>query len=352
MNKQAIENQACIIGFKDKWTMRLGIPILGGIMPFIFFASCKTEPLSHSQLTIVFSILNTFLLWHMDKGIIIYFRKKLPDHSDYAKRLFLQLSIISIATYLALDTILFLLRMLPDTYLPPNTPAWSEILAGAFTITAIVIAFYEAMYFFDLWKIELVENEKLKTENTKAQLDVLKNQVNPHFLFNSFNTLVSIIPEEPEIAVKFTTELSHFYRYILAYKDKELIPLDQELECIDSYIYLLKIRFQDNLIMDKKLDHTYPDHYIVPLSLQILVENAIKHNIISQSKPLIISIFMENDHICIKNNYQAKKETTSTHTGLNNIQNRYQLLVKKEIKIQKSKESFKVCLPLIKAQNL
>ncbi len=352
MNKQAIENQACIIGFKDKWIMRLGIPILGGIMPFIFFASCKTEPLSRSQLTVVLSVLNTFLLWHMDKGIIIYFRKKLPDHSDYAKRLFLQLSIISIATYLTLDTILFLLSMLPDIYLPPNAPAWSEILAGAFTIIAIVLAFYEAMYFFDLWKIELLENEKLKTANTKAQLDVLKNQVNPHFLFNSFNTLVSIIPEEPDIAVKFTTELSNFYRHILTFKDKELISLEQELECIDSYIYLLKIRFQDNLIIDKKITRSYPNHFIVPLSMQILVENAIKHNIISQSKPLTISIFMENDHICIENNYQEKRETTSTHTGLSNIQNRYKLLVEKEIKIQKNNEAFKVCLPLIKAQNL
>ncbi len=350
MNKPATENQACIIGFKDKWIMRIGIPLLGGIMPFIFFHSTKVLPFSASIYTILTSILNTFLYWKMDKGIIIYFRKKLPDHKDYAKRLALQLLVIILTTFAVTDIILFFIRRLPLKY--TANPTYPEVISGTFTITVIVLAIYEAMYFFDLWKIELIENEKLKTQNTKAQLDVLKNQVNPHFLFNSFNTLVSIIPDEPDIAVKFTTELSNFYRHILTFKNKELIPLEQELECIDSYIYLLKIRFQDNLIIDKKLDPAYQSYFIAPMSLQILVENAIKHNIISQSKPLTISIFTKDGHICVENNYQIKRATTSTHTGLKNIQERYQLLVKKEIKIQNNEKFFKVCLPLLKVQNL
>ncbi len=348
MNKDTLQNKACAIGFKDKWIMRLGIPILGGIMPFIFFHSANGFP---ALLTIFTSILNTFLFWKMDKGIIIYFRKKLPQHADYARRLILQLLVIVLATFLVTNIIIFLIEHTPNVY-SGIQPTFSEIIAGTFTITAIVIAIYEAMYFFDLWKIELVENEKLKTANTKAQLDVLKNQVNPHFLFNSFNTLVAIIPDDPKTAVKFTTELSNFYRYILAFKDQELISLAQELACVDSYIYLLKIRFQENLIIDNKIDRPYPNLFLVPLSMQIIVENAIKHNIISQSKPLTISIFIKNDHICVENNYQTKKETTSTHTGLQNIQKRYELLAKKEIQIHNNQETFKVCLPLITVQNL
>ena len=287
----------------------------------------------------------------MDKGIIIYFRKKFPIHKDYFKRLAIQLAVIVIATFLVIYILSFFIRLAPPGYLGTN-PTNIEIIFGTFTITAIVTTIYEAMYFFDLWKVELLKNEQLKTANTKAQLDVLKNQVNPHFLFNSFNTLVAIIPDEPEIAIQFTNELSNFYRYILTFTNKELIPLEHELECIDSFIYLLKIRFQDNLVFDKQIDQHDPNLFIVPLSLQILVENAIKHNIISQSKPLVISMFIKNNHICVANNYQLKKQISSTQTGLKNIQKRYELLVNKEIQVHADNQLFQVCLPLIDAQIL
>ncbi len=350
MNTSDAKSEATIIGFNDKWIMLLGIPLLGSIMPFIFFSACRNAPISESYISITTSIINTFIFWQIDKKIIIYFRKKFPKHKDYIKRLTYQLVVLAITTYLLLIIIIWALGYLPHE---PHvaSPTHTEAIAGTYTITALVLAIYEAMYFFDLWKIEILENEKLKTENTKAQLEVLKNQVNPHFLFNSFNTLVAIIPDSPEIAVKFTTELSNFYRYILAFKDKELIPVQQELNSIDSYIYLLKIRFQDNLVIEKGED--FPSEmYMPPLSLQILVENAVKHNIVSKSKPLTISITYENNQICVANNYQPKQEAPSTQTGLKNIAKRYELITHESISITNTRHLFKVCLPLIHVKSL
>lgn len=331
--------------------MLLGIPLLGGLMPLLFFEGTRNHSFSENLLTISISILSTYLFWKMDKGIIIYFRKKRPHHKDYIRRLSLQLVVITVISFLILHGLLLSgIYHLSENQIP--APTEGELLAGMYTITFFVIAIYEAMYFFDLWKIQTLENEKLKTENAKAQLNVLKNQINPHFLFNSFNTLVSIIPEDTDTAVKFTTELSHFYRFILALKDKELIPLSQELECVESFIYLLKIRFEERLIVHKDIDVTSLNKYIVPLSLQILVENATKHNIVSQTKPLTISIQVSNHKICVENNIQLKREIESTQTGLRNIRQRYQLLTQNDITITNLDQRFKVCLPLIDVKKL
>ena len=159
--------------------------------------------------------------------------------------------------------------------------------------------------------------------------------------------MTSIIPENSDIAVKFTSELSKFYRFILELKDKELIPLCKEKECVDSFIYLQKIRFEEHLNIEIDIDDEDLKLYIVPLSLQILVENAIKHNIVSKSKPLKISIYAKKGQICVENNIQLKRETESTHTGLENIRQRYELLTKKKISVVDDKNIFSVCIPLV-----
>ena len=351
MNRNLItdQNPACIIGFKDKWIMRIGIPLLGCLIPFIFFNQNNSIGFNRLLILIFVSILNTFIFWKMDKGIIIYFRSLYPNHVDYSKRLIFQFLVIIILTFFISTFLIWLQNFIPTNY-DEFSPRDNQVHAATYAVTFFVIAIYEAMYFFDLWKMGLVENEKLKTENSKAQLNVLKNQINPHFLFNSFNTLTSIIPENPEIAVKFTSELSKFYRFILELKNKELIPLQKEIECIDSFIYLQKIRFEENLKIEINIDEHVSNQYIVPLALQILVENALKHNIVSKSKPLKITIYAKEGQICVENNIQLMRETESTYTGLQNIRKRYELLTKKEISIFEDGNIFRVCIPLILVQ--
>jgi LytS/YehU family sensor histidine kinase len=207
---------------------------------------------------------------------------------------------------------------------------------------------YDSVYFFTQWRKTIIETEKLKKENILGQLQSLKNQVNPHFLFNSLNTLVSIIPEDPDLAVEFTKKLSKSYRYILEIKDKEVITVREELEFLKAFEFLLKIRFGDNIHFDVQVAEEYQEMEIVPLALQLLIENAIKHNVVSSEKPLNISIYVERDKLVVKNNLQKIKQVLpSTKTGLENIKNRYKFLANKTVDVIVTHTEFIVTLPLL-----
>ena len=339
-------NETCSIGFNDRWVMLLTIPLLGIILPFVFFDAGDGPPDLRLLVIILLSSLHALIFWTVDKWIIIYFRKKYPAHRLYRRRLFLQLSVIVVVTFVLLS----LMSRIPF-FGGYGHPQFGEMAAATYSATAVIVTIYEAMYFFGLWKRELLKNEKLETLHAKTQLDVLKNQVNPHFLFNSFNTLVSIIPENQDTAVKFATALSDFYRYILQFRDRELIPVREELECVASYFLLLKIRFGEAI--EIRREGSFPaDRHIVPLSLQILVENAIKHNVLSPDRPLRIKIKGDEGRICVTNSLQPKRMVTSTHTGLANIRKRYELLTGQQISVVRRDTTFEVCLPLIEVKKL
>jgi LytS/YehU family sensor histidine kinase len=181
-----------------------------------------------------------------------------------------------------------------------------------------------------------------------AQLNALKTQVNPHFLFNNLNTLCSIIPENPKQAVEFVQELSKVYRHILEVKDESTIPLLDEMEVLEAYVFLLKTRFGDNLQMNISVSEDKMKERIIPLALQLLMENAIKHNIVSHDKPLHINITVVNNHIVVSNNLQKKNQVhESTGIGLNNISNRYKLLTNQPIIVTETEQLFSVSIPLI-----
>ena len=194
---------------------------------------------------------------------------------------------------------------------------------------------------------EVVE-QKLIAKSANAQFESLKNQLDPHFLFNSLNVLSSLIDENPRQAQKFTASMSKIYRYVLEQKDKELVTVEDELEFAKTYCELLKTRFEDSVdfVFDvKKEDYK---RFVVPLSLQLLLENCIKHNFATSSKPLIIRIYSENDTLCIVNNLQVREQIKeSSGIGLANIVQRYSLLTKKNVFIEKSEDYFKVKLPVL-----
>jgi hypothetical protein len=350
-----VKDKHFIIGFNDGWLRIIGIPLASVLIPVAYFNTLPVESAKTFWIVVGITFLNVLAYWHMDRGIVIFFRKKFPDFAQNRERLIWQFTVILAATiaisYLSSIPIGSLEDWLNSSNLigygkPPGT---MQIITASLTITITVLAIYESMFAIDMWKISLVEAEKLKKEHVQAQLETLKNQVNPHFLFNSLNTLAAVIPENPEKAVEFVEKLSKVYRYILEIKDKELITLKEEMFCIEAYEFLLKIRFGENIEFEKAITEDSLNNYVVPLSLQMLIENAVKHNIISNKKPLLVKIYAEDDFITISNNLQSKKQVnSSTDTGLKNINARYALLSNRVPEIEKTEDDFIVRLPMIK----
>lgn len=215
-------------------------------------------------------------------------------------------------------------------------------------ITLVVSTFMHGRAFLLEWRSSIEEAESLKRAHLTSQFENLKQQVNPHFLFNSLNVLTALVHKDADLSEKFIRQLSRVYRYVLEVTNKELIELELELEALEAYVFLIKIRFGDGLdcvinIPDQK------GMLIPPLALQMLVENAVKHNIISKSKPLIINIEqIGRTEIVVSNNLQTKNQASEGKgIGLTNINKRYKHLLNEEIKIMESENTFQVNLPVI-----
>ena len=212
----------------------------------------------------------------------------------------------------------------------------------------IVTIIYECAYFFGRWEHSLYESERLKKESLVSQLELLKNQISPHFLFNSLNALITLVPEDPKLSVLFIQRLSNVYRHVLNYNEKNVISLEAELKFLDDYIFLNKMRFGENLRIVYHLPVNLEQMKVIPFTLQMLVENAIKHNIVSGKKPLTITISKDGNFIVVKNNLQVKTSgVESTGTGLQNITSRYELLTNKQVEVIADTSDFSVSLPLI-----
>lgn len=193
-----------------------------------------------------------------------------------------------------------------------------------------------------------VELERTKADNLGAQFELLKQQVNPHFLFNSLSTLKSMIEIDDPQAPDFINKLSDFYRFTLENRKSDLISLEEEMEILEAYVYLLKARFEEGIHLSVDIEQSVYKSFIPPFTLQLLVENCIKHNIVSLEQPLTIRLYTANDYLVIENTLQLKKNPEySTQLGLENINQRYLHLLKNKVEIENNATSFKVKLPLI-----
>ncbi|MFN4074810.1 MAG: 2TM domain-containing protein [Cloacibacterium sp.] len=215
----------------------------------------------------------------------------------------------------------------------------------------MISAIGHARGFMAAWKNstkkEVVE-QKLIAKSANAQFESLKNQLDPHFLFNSLNVLDSLIEENPVQAQRFTNSMSKIYRYVLEQKDKELVSVEEEIDFAKTYCELLKTRFEDAVTFDFNISEEDKKGFVVPLSLQLLLENSIKHNFATSSKPLNIKIFTEKGNLIIENNLQSRElPNTSTGVGLANIVSRYNLLTERNVFIEKSEAFFRVKLPIL-----
>ena len=253
--------------------------------------------------------------------------------------------------------VIFLMRIFEDVII--ENKSLSEFLSTekpsnyivAMVIMLIITLGIHAFYFYKAYQENKVKEQKVIAGTASAQFESLKNQIDPHFLFNSLNVLSSLIEENPESAQKFTTSLSKIYRYVLEQKDKELVSVQEELNFAKTYMNLLKMRFENSITYDLPTDFSNDEAKVVPLSLQLLLENCIKHNVVSESKPLHINIYIENNFLVVENNLQ-KKEVLSDRkgVGLQNIVNRYAILTKRKVLIEENENAFKVLLPILTKQ--
>ncbi|WP_234109463.1 2TM domain-containing protein [Chryseobacterium sp. R2A-55] len=218
-------------------------------------------------------------------------------------------------------------------------------------IALLISTFLHARSFMNEWKKasrkEVVE-QKLIAKSANAQFESLKNQLDPHFLFNSLNVLSSLIDENPNQAQRFTSSMSKIYRYVLEQKDKDLVTVEEELDFAKTYCDLLKTRFEDSVSFKFEVKDEVKKSFVVPLSLQLLLENSIKHNYATSAKPLSIRIFSQSGNLIIENNLQAREQVKeSAGIGLSNIVQRYSLMTKRNVFIEKSDDHFKVKIPIL-----
>lgn len=217
-----------------------------------------------------------------------------------------------------------------------------------------VSTFMQARSFMVKWKQASkteVTQQRIIAGTANAKFETLKNQIDPHFLFNSLNVLSSLIEENPENAQRFTTSLSKIYRYVLEQKDKELVSVDEELSFAKTYMNLLKMRFENSLFYELPETVINPEAKVVPLSLQLLLENTVKHNVVSEQKPLHIRIFIDGDYLAIQNDFQKKEVIQSRQgVGLQNIVDRYGIITNRKVLIEQNEKMFTVKIPILTKQ--
>lgn len=337
-----------VVGFNDQWLMAFGIPLISVLVSLLLFNSMAIErPLRFMAFCFPMSLIYTSLFWFGMRWFYLQVKLRYPAFGDTVRRLIWMIPAFFILYFLIkiLDIgILSNIFRLKDSE-PPNRVV--EFVAS-FVMCALVMTIYEGFSIFLLLQRAIAEKTELERQNVESQLEGLRNQVNPHFLFNSLNTLTYLIPEDPNRAVRFVQQLSKVYRYVLESRDARLIPLHDELDFLNSYIFLLRERFGNNLVIELKDLESQASMAIVPLTLQMLFENAIKHNIISTEKPLKIEVFSENDRLIVRNNLQRKNQVMySTGVGLDNIRTRYKLLTGNEVDVIVSHHFYTVVLPLV-----
>ncbi len=304
---------------------------------------------------ITFGFISIYVTWLAARLLVKLARKYFTGIENYKKR-------IAALVLLAFPAVVLLVtfRVACLTYWVYASVEGFEVEAGDILFMiginlfhlVVILCIYESRYFFSQWLIAKSQTEELLRTNLEAQLDSLKSQVQPHFLFNSLNALQALVKtEENKKAIQFINDLSQVYRYLLQSNENQLITLEKELAFTHAYFNLLKTRFGGGLQLEIQVNPEYCGHLLPPVTLQLLVENAVKHNIASVSKPLTISILSNDDgSILVKNNLQRKPQSSiqSNRKGLLNITAKYKLMKAPEVHINEREDAFEVIIPLLK----
>jgi sensor histidine kinase YesM len=326
------------------------IPVLGISIPLV------TGMIDHSafslwkfKLSYVYTIGIAFVIWEGNRYLLFTLRSYFDWFNKPVKKIVALILAISFYTI----PISALLLVIWYKIFNAGKVNWTVITTATLLIMICVIFIthvYETVFLVREAESEKVKKEQLERARAEAELEALKNQIDPHFIFNSLNTLSHLIEETPQKAKHFNDNLADVYRYILQNKGRELVLLREEMVFLNDYFSLLKIRFESAVQLSIYVSDELFDLYLIPpISLQILLENAIKHNEFSDTLPLLITIDIKNDELVIRN--QVRKKTlrkASSKIGLNNLGERYRLTTNKEISIKEEEQEFVVSLPVLK----
>ncbi|MFB6340092.1 sensor histidine kinase [Saccharicrinis sp. FJH62] len=325
-------------------TTAILIPGVSLILALVYFLFIDNGNNANLGSNIIHSIIMTSGIWLGCTVIISYLWAKIPWEHHPFKRLIIE--IILITSYTVLFGIFVLWIGKQRGLISPEYKNLGSDIAITLLITFFITAIHESVFFYQQWKYNFSRSVRLEKDSIEARYETLKTQINPHFLFNSLNSLANMVSEN-EQATDYISNLSDFLRYILSSRDKELVLVREEIEILRKYADLQQSRFGENLHTDLQIDAAFYHYSIPPLVLQMLYENCIKHNIISSENPLEIRIFTNDNYIVVTNNLQYRSTVTSTGQGLRNITERYRYFTTKEVIIEQTKKQFSVKVPLL-----
>ena len=275
-----MQTSAPVVLFNDRLMRLIGIPVVAFMMPLLFFGDTLQNGLYAYLPTWIYSLTHTLVYWEGSRRIYLETRRWFPAVSQTTRRLawLTGLSLV-FCMFFSLFVCYGLNELLNWFFTKKNDhkPGVVDEYKASLIPLVICLTIYECIFYFRQLQAALIEAEQLKQANLQSQLETLKNQVNPHFLFNSLNTLTALIPEDPALAVQFVQKLARVYRYILDIRELQTVALADELASLRAYTFLLQIRFGDNLSVHFDLPDDALTERVVPLSLQMLVENAVKH---------------------------------------------------------------------------
>lgn len=336
--------------FKNIWQV-IGVMFLLNIASSYFF---WPQVISSWEFFIQGSIWGTTIWTTQSVGNSAIFKwldEKLPWRNGILKRAIVNtfaVGVYSASAFALVQSVMFSIYV--DDFTFANL--WNEIEVSTIMTVKIsfIISFVLSVIGFVRAMVSMeIEKEKMHTEMMSYKYESLRNQINPHFLFNSFNVLSELVYEDQKLAVKFIHQLSDLYRYVLDAKDKDLVPLAEELKFIESFTFLLKTRFENRVEFILDLQPKEND-YIVPMALQLLIENCIKHNEALSSNPLKIVVKSEGNRLITTNNLQRKKhQEASTKIGLSNLKERYAYFGETEIIVSETENEFSVSIPILKS---
>jgi hypothetical protein len=339
--------------FVKAFVIGLLVFIVLGIVRYFNVGSFFREGTFVSDL--VYNQIYSVVLYGSNALLIIYFLKKYK--SDFFKLKHLLKGVLG-GVLITLFCI-FMINLVNgvvikgeslETFVSGESPRYYY---GSFIISMVIIVVFYSIYYYRYKQENKVKEQKIIAGTASAKFDALKNQLDPHFLFNSLNVLTSLIEENPIAATKFTTSLSKVYRYVLEQKSKDLVTVVEELKFADLYMSLMKMRFEDSIVFTMPDSISNPEAKVVPLSLQLLLENAVKHNQVTASKKLHISIIEEDGNLIISNNVQPKQVVKeSTGVGLRNIKQRYELMTNRPVTINENTNQFSISIPMLTKETM
>jgi hypothetical protein len=309
-----------------------------------------TELMSRLIIGTALSLLVTIPALYINSGLVRVLSSKFPWDRYFAKRL-----IAELAGAIAIAALLSAILTLIAHAINPYEDGLRANIINNFLIFAVAniiyVAVIEAYVFFRDWKTESMRVQMLEKENAIARFENLKAQINPHFLFNSLNTLSNLVYTDSDLADEYIQEFSRIYRYILDNLDRTVVNLADELDFARSYLFLQRIRYGKSLENEIDIEAEYLDYFVPAMSLQLLLENCVKHNAITNGRPLTIEIFAAEDYLVVRNNYQKKDiPGGSTGIGLANLRRRYEYLSGREPVFKIDGNHYIAKIPLIKPE--